>query len=732
MVTIDPSIAGTTTPPTSVPDPSTVTASTDAINTQIASLEKLGYHVQRNTDYLNEYQTQMVSSQSNLKLLSALTDQTSGAFKSFTGIIDQSLSDLNQKASLTTGQMMKLGGAFTFLGAVGNPFEQIGKSDNLTTFSSQVSGMIKVMDDNAITKFASSMGIKFPVGIKLAGDALKNFVVNMTTNADSAVQMEDMYVRASAATGQLGQVHQDAGDQLEKMNGLIANQREMMEKAADATNLSSAQMAKFYQQISLVPGALKQMNADEKEAIGGTDILTATVRLARGTGMEYADVVNEMHQAIREYSASVPEAMKFTANISQISQQYGVELKDVQDQLLATASAFKYFGAGATGAAEVMNQYVGALKGTGLSGAVASDIVGNMTKQIGNLTLAQKAFISAQQGGPGGLQGAFNIDNILRQKDGLQKVFEMTKNQMTKMMGPLVTTKEAAESPQAAAQLTKQIMMLKSGPLGQFARTDQEAERIIEAFKSGKSADYKDLAKDMSAPLDKGLDYQKQTATGISQMLRLMQHGAGLAAGGAINTLQAGTTAGAGVEFGAANMKATREMRDDLSNFMEVQGTADTDQGGVTLMKDANTLLKNVPGLTVSAIKGISSALTPAGQQTEEEPTAQSFQDQAAARNNAMTAAIMSPQKDAFGQDINTGADQMRAAVHSNVNRQTTATGSPHGMDAHPQMGVAQHVSAGGNEMGEITVHIEGMCINCGEKMHGSTQRAAVSPASKS
>jgi len=96
-----------------------------------------------------------------------------------------------------------------------------------------------------------------------------------------------------------------------------------------------------------------------------------------------------------------------------------------------------------------------------------------------------------------------------------------------------------------------------------------------------------------------------------------------------------------------------------------------------------------------------------------------------------MMASIMAPQKDALGEDINTGGGQMRAAVHSNVNRQTTATGSPHGQDAHPQMGVAQHTAGGGNEMGEITVHIDGMCIHCGEKMHASTQRAAVSPASK-
>jgi len=258
------------------------------------------------------------------------------------------------------------------------------------------------------------------------------------------------------------------------------------------------------------------------------------------------------------------------------------------------------------------------------------------------------------------------------------------------------------------------------------------------------------LAKDMSAPLDKGLDYQKQTATGISTLVRLVQHGAGIASKGALDALQAGSTAGAGTEFGAHNLKATKDERRYLSEFLTGQGEADTEQGAVPLMKQAQKLFENVPGLTMGAIKGIMTAVTPEGEQeTEGEQTPQSLEGAMSARTAAQTESIMSPQTDAFGGHVNTGADQMRAAihshtgrqaadtgadqmkaaVHSNINRKTTATGSSQSTDGHPQMAAAQH-DRGGN-MGEITVNIHGMCINCGEKMKESTQRAAISPASK-
>ncbi len=706
----------------------TVTGNQDQVNAMTEAMKHYHVAITDATDKLKYFDDAADQSRGVLNLMGIVADKSSAAMKYFKDTISESFDALNSKADLTTGQMMKLSAAFTGIGAVGDPFKGIARSDSLNTIGDQIGAMIKGLDDNSLLQFVEKAGIKLPAGLDLAGDALKKFVVNMATNADSATHMEDIYTRGAAATGELGSVHVQAGVHLEHMNKIIADQREMMEKAGDATGSTSEQMASYYDKIRLVPGALKEMSEADKSAIGGVDILTATIRLARGTSMEYTDVVNDMHEAVRNYNATIPEAMKFTSQISEISQRYGVELKDVQNELVATSQAMKMFGNESEGAAEIMNHYIGALKSTGLSGAVASDIVGNMTRQIGQLSLAQKAFLSAQSGGPGGLQGAFNIDNMLRQKDGLQKVFEMTKNQMTKMMGGhLVSVKEAAESPQAAGQLTKQIMMLKQGPLGQFARTDQEAERIIEAFKSGKSSDVKDLAKDMSAPLDKGLDYQKQTATGIGQMLRIVQHAAGTSARGALDLFQSGTTAGAGEEFEDQKSEAVEDARNELTRFMKEAGTANTEAPGIGIMNKAANLIGNVGTLATGAVQGPMVAMAAEGA-----PEAGGIGDPATQRRRMIEG--VQTRKDALAlAEINNIRDLpgfQGAGLGDTASVVAKRQGQPTGID-HARAAIAHKPTEEHKNMGEITVKVEGYCLDCGEKMRSRSQSYAVAPQTK-
>ena len=426
---------------------------------------------------------------------------------------------------------------------------------------------------------------------------LKKFITQMNTNADSAIHFEDILVKAGTATGSLGMINETAGTHLKNMNAFVDQQRTRMELAGRATGLTSVQMAQFTKEILQVPGALTELTDKQKQSTGGLDTYTAVLRIARATGMDYSDMTKDMTLAVRDYNASIPEAITFTAQIAEIAKNANVQIGDVRNSLSGTAEAFKMFGAGAQGAAEIMNEYVGALKATGVSGAVASDIVGNMTNQVSKFSIAQSAFLSAQSGGPGGLMGAFRIDNLLKTKDGLKQVFDMTKDQMTKMMGPnLVSSKEAEQSPQAAAQFMKQITILQQGPLGQFARTRPEAERIIDAFKTGKSTDFKELSKDLKAPLDLGLDYQKQTATGIGQLVGLMRReGAGLAAGAALNTIQAGGTAGAGTWFANQNLSDVQAARAALTKPLVEAGTAGTKGADIGLINAGISAIKSIP-----------------------------------------------------------------------------------------------------------------------------------------
>jgi hypothetical protein len=744
-------------------------------------------NVTQNTGFFNEKTEQ---TNGILHMTGMLADQASSLMGNFSATMSKSLEALNSKAGLTTGQLMKLSGAMTVFGAVGDPFRGIARSDSLNTIGDQIQGLISKMDESQVVNFASKMGIHLPTALVKAAGSAKGLLMAMTTNADSATRMEDVYMRGAAATGELGNVHLAAGAHLEHMNRIVAQQREMMEKAGDATGMTSEQMAGYYNQLRLVPGALKEMTSEQTKAIGGTDVLTATVRLARGTGMEYADVINDMHTAVRNYNADLPTSMKFTAQISELSQKYGVELSDVQKELVATSETFKYFGAGAEGASEIMNEMVGTLKATGISGAVASDITGNMTRQLGQLTIAQRAFLSTQQGGPAGLMGAFHIDNLMKSKEGMRQVFDMTKNQLIKMMGPLVTTQQAEQSPQAAAQMTKQILMLRQGPLGQFARTDQEAEHIVDALASGKTDTVTALAETMKDPMEKGLDYQKQTSTYAGQIYRLLQHGAGTAAQGALDMLQSGTTAGAGEKFADENLQSVQDMRSNLTNFMVDQGKASTKgDAGIRLLNNIVATMKQAPTAASAAFEGIGHAMAPEGtperemgqsnfadtsrqetsmkqimaSNTNVVPPRQQISPEMGQSNFADTSRQETSMKQIMASNTNVvpprqqispemgqsntletslaaiqnipdlpgfggpGASLGTAAGAVSGRQRTTATGAPHDMATHPNT----PADVGTKNLGQITVHVEGYCLDCGEKMRSRSQSYAVAPQTK-
>ena len=77
----------------------------------------------------------------------------------------------------------------------------------------------------------------------------------------------------------------------------------------------------------------------------------------------------------------------------------------------------------------IMNDYVGALQNTGMTGQHAMEVVKGMTDSIAGMSVAQKAFLSSQTGGPGGLMGAFQIEKDLREGK-IDKVFDKVRQTM--------------------------------------------------------------------------------------------------------------------------------------------------------------------------------------------------------------------------------------------------------------------------------------------------------------
>lgn len=738
-------MADPTTPTT--PTPATPDLNTDQITTYTRALEHMGFTVQQTTSRLAAMDEQTNTSNTVLNALTGGLAQGRQAFSDLGTQISQSMKDISDASDLTTSQMSKLSAAITLAIGAGDSFKNM-RFDNLNTFSGQISGLVDQVknNDTALGMLANSLGIIFPKSIVGAADKMAGFIKNMAMSADSSIKLEDVYIRAAAATGALGNVHEQAGTDLENMNAMVRQQRASINETIIATNLSKDTVESYYSELIKLPVAMKDGVTASDGARGATDALAKTIQLARGTGRDYKDILEDMHVAIRDYNASIPEAMKFTAQISEISQKYNVELGDVQKSLRETAESFKMFGADASGASEILNQYVGSLKATGLSGAVATDIVGNMTRQIGQLSIAQKAFLSGQQGGPGGLQGAFQVDMLLRQQGGMAKVMDMVKNQMTRMMGPLVTTEEAAASPAAAARMTRQIMMLQQGPLGQFARSTPEAERIIEALRKGRVEDVKAMSLDpVKEAADLGNKYAEQTATGISRLVSLTEAAKGVAGGAAVNLFQGAATARAGANLGDENLEAVQNMRAGLRGTMAT-GAERVGQPASEyhLITDFKEFMKDLPDTLRATVQGLSNLTGPEGAKEREEKASEmyaEFQARREAARNVPAAARtdelkqINKEEAAFSAVMNmpmgTGnaaspGQQVAGAANTVATRQgvgTTATGSPLGTPMHPQ-GFKQTETAPPS-FGEVTVHVEGFCINCGTKMKNEAQGRA-------
>jgi hypothetical protein len=226
----------------------------------------------------------------------------------------------------------------------------------------------------------------------------------------------------------------------------------------------------------------------------------------------------------------------------------------------------------AEGVANIMNNYSKALESTGVPGTQALDITKGMVTQLGNLNVAQKAFLSAQTGGAGGLRGAFQIEEEMSKNPAA--IMEKVRNEMTREMGGhLVTRQEAADSESAARQYQKQISMIRGGALGPLAKTDQDAERISEMFKQMNEGTIskEELNKNiLEKSIDEGTKLQSQSLSYVNEILGHVEALHRIADHGSYGFLRNSLSASAGEDAGhaqSANAARLRQNRDVASRI---------------------------------------------------------------------------------------------------------------------------------------------------------------------
>lgn len=757
-------------------DPNDTTTLPDANN-----LEQIGNVAQNSAEQLGELSDAALNSQNSFDKLNKEIGDSGSIFLGLNNMIKGVGISLNTTQALTDNQITQFSLLSNSVLGARESYKSLAGTD-FSGFRNQVEDLLKIATESPLSgagqaaksalESAASAGGKTANEIsQMSVDALGKFAVSLLTSADNALKLQTGFIGLAGKTGNLNTVFDLAGPKLENINILLEKQSKMMSDAMVATGAAPEAVERYYMALGTVPGALASVVASTGDADDSVTLLTAAMKVASGTGRDFNDIVDDLKVAFRDYGMTGEGALRFSAQISDVTQKLGVELDTVKNALRGGADAFKMFAHTGNGAsqmassmADIMGHYGKALESTGLQGTQAVDVIGNMTKQIGQMSIAQKSFLSQQTGGSGGLMGAFQIDKMLREGD-LKGVFEKVRQQMQKQFGRIVSVDEASQSEAAANQMTRQITMLRQGPLGQFARSNEEAESILEGFKAaqegrGGGGVNPDVLKDT---MDKGTSVQEKSYSVMSDMrghLEAIRRSTDI---GTLTTLQkGGLTAGQGVATRPGEMLQSEGanqsgfgLRQSMSNATNM-GTdqltgsyADVAKNGKLIDTTGKNAVAALSGLKDSfrilplSIKGIADGLQQAISSGNLEGTKSNInrleetikklkattddqtvleqigkQEEAISKAKEYWAAASSQ---TLGNEVMIPGAQLETAANRATGSRTATSRDASNVSTGP-------TNVSGPIKQDITVHVNGFCLKCKQEIETGHQAKGVAP----
>lgn len=346
------------------------------------------------------------------------------------------------------------------------------------------------------------------------------YLASLSAYAEAGKKFEMGLVMSAAASGQLASVIGTTGQNIADLSLKSEAFSDMTVRIGNASGFSAAQVAKYAKDLMAIPGAL--VDVDKPGLVAGERMhfLDAAMKVASGTGQTFEQVMEDLTFSFETMGVKGEPALQFAARMQNASQALGMPLKFVKQYAQDAAGSFALFADDTKAAANmgqsainIMGKLGPALQQSGLGPKAITDLVKGVTDGIAKMDTAQKAFLSSQTGGPGGLQGAFQIDQMLAEGK-IDQVFDKVKqNMMQKLGGPIVTRAQAAGSPEMAAQFQKQIMFMMSPAMGGMAKDQASAVKLLEAMASGKAEPpegLQDKDKALRDSMDRGTKLQER------------------------------------------------------------------------------------------------------------------------------------------------------------------------------------------------------------------------------
>lgn len=423
--------------------------------------------------------------------LSSMTDQTSRQFGMLTTSVLGAREAFTSIAGVDTSRLVTYMDQFKELGDIlrtgpgtqmaANAIEAIiGKMSTLGATSTQVATAQKELKSGIMTTAAAFFTSADNV------TRLQNSMMQMTTSGSG---MDALLQAVGSDFQNLDKVTKDYSATLDKTSAALGGSKKAQELAAS-----------YMAVINKMPGGLSLLTKQTEIAGKSTNLLVESLNIAAISGRKEEEVLEDVGRVLTHYKSALDDsnavggaAATLQARMATIAGTLHANIQDVRGALMESTDAFKMFvmdGANAAdmtkGMADAMQNYTSSLEAVGVPAANAIEMFKNYTGVMKNMNLGQQAFLSTMSGGPGGLRGAFKVQDQISKGDfeGLRKQVEGT---IKKIGGGTIATKEQALGSEAgAAQYARQIQILQQGPLGSLAKSIPEAEAILKAMGEGK------------------------------------------------------------------------------------------------------------------------------------------------------------------------------------------------------------------------------------------------------
>lgn len=433
------------------------------------------------------------------------SDGASGFFKRFADMSLQSANAFNLMNAALMGAPRLL--------------KNIAKDESLTSFSSQ----IKTLANDAsglsgpLGAIAKMMGVNLSnsSGLLRPLEEVKREVLNLGEAIDSSINFQRAVFNVAAQSGQLNTLFALSGTNLEKLSNVSKDYADQLSNVQKATHITREEAGKYFNDLGQLPPIYND-NADAATKAANTVSQLATdITLAHGSGQTFNQVLTQSKTLLETFNVPAARANEITAEGSELSKAFGLNITDTTSFLTQMAGTFQLLGDNTEGVSGIFKEFFGGLREGGLGIKPAIETIAQMGQSLAHLTIAQKAFLSAQSGGPGGLLGGIQIERDLAAGKS-QEVMEKLRKSFLQHTGGQVITRDQVNDQATASQYERQVKMLQSGAFGGIAKTDEQAAAILKAF--SKPNDKKSADTALQDVMKQGADYQKLSYTALDHI----------------------------------------------------------------------------------------------------------------------------------------------------------------------------------------------------------------------